>query len=160
MTIQPFAHFPSTMAFIDVAIKVIAVAWIALAILVLGLLAASVRAAVYTLQDADDVVFTTLAGLDERESAYAYRFFKERSHSVAIAYILAVVLGPLGAYAYLGQYGKAAIALVTLNGFGAWWIESWFSVPQVVVIAKRKLAEQTRSHLAYERAQPTLAVVA
>jgi hypothetical protein len=129
--------FTETLAFIDVARSVILVAWVALAILILALLAAAVERFVVASARADDILFEALLPLDEPTARRFYPLFKRRSKNVGIAWLLSVVTGPLGAYLYLGDYGRAALALVTLNGLGAWWIASWFIIPQAVLIALR-----------------------
>jgi hypothetical protein len=42
---------------------------------------------------------------------------------------------------------------VTLNGFGAWWIESWFSVPALVMIENRANARWALDQLPYAMEQ-------
>ncbi len=126
---------------------VIAVAWIALAILIAALLAAAIRFAVFAVGDANDILFASFAELPADRARYTYAFVRERSRNVAIAFALSVIAGPFGAYLYLGEYGKAILALVTLNGLGAWWIESWFSIPQVVLMRNCRLVLDARASL-------------
>jgi len=129
--------FTELFAFIDVARSVIIVAWVTLVILILALLAAAVERFIVASSRADDILFEAVLGLEEPAARKFYPAFKHRAKNVGVAWILSVVTGPLGAYLYLGDYGRAAIALVTLNGLGAWWIASWFIIPQAVLIRLR-----------------------
>jgi len=129
--------FTELFAFIDVARSVIIVAWVSLVILILALLAAAVERFIVASSRADDILFEAVLELDEPAARKFYPVFKHRAKNVGVAWILSVVTGPLGAYLYLGDYGRAAIALVTLNGLGAWWIASWFIIPQAVLIRLR-----------------------
>lgn len=141
--------FTETLAFIDVARSVILVAWVALAILIAALFAAAVERFVVAASRADDIIFEAVLGLDEPTARRFYPLFKRRAKNVGVAWILSVVTGPLGAYLYLGDYGRAALALVTLNGLGAWWIASWFIIPQAVLIRLRADATATIADLDY-----------
>jgi hypothetical protein len=141
--------FTDYLAFIDVARSVIVVAWSALAILILALLAAAVERFAVASSRADDILFEALLPLDEAAARKFYPLFKRRAKNVGIAWILSVVTGPLGAYLYLGDYGRAALALVTLNGLGAWWIASWFIIPQAVLIALRADVESSIADLKF-----------
>jgi hypothetical protein len=141
--------FTETLAFIDVARSVILVAWIALAILILALLAAAVERFIVASSRADDILFEALLPLDEATAQRFYPLFKRRAKNVGVAWVLSVVTGPLGAYLYLGDYGRAALALVTLNGLGAWWIASWFIIPQAVLISLRADVKACTGDLAF-----------
>jgi len=141
------------LGFVDVALKVISVAWIALAILILALLASALERFLVAAERADDIMFEALAGLERDAALRLYHAFKTRSKNIGVAWLLSVVLGPCGAYAYLGNWGRAALALVTLNGFGAWWIESWFSIPQLVLIQKREIAARSIADLPFMMSQ-------
>ena len=140
-------HF---LAFNDTAVRVITVAWWALGILVLALLAAAVNRALVAVSRADDIVFEATVGLDAERARRFYALYQQRGpKNVALAWILSVVLGPIGAYAYLQQWRWFTIALLTLNGFGGWWVESWFSIPQLVLIENRRIARFTLEQLPY-----------
>lgn len=141
------------LGFVDVALKVISVAWVALAILILALLASALERFLVAAERADDIMFEALAGLEQTTARRLYQLFKTRSKNIGVAWLLSVVLGPFGAYAYLGNWGRAALALVTLNGFGAWWIESWFSIPQLVLMQKREIAASSIADLPFVMAQ-------
>ncbi len=141
--------FTDYLAFIDVARSVILVAWVTLAILILALLAAAVERFIVASSRADDILAEALLSVDEPTARKFYPIFKRRAKNVGVAWILSVITGPLGAYLYLGDYGRAAIALVTLNGLGAWWIASWFIIPQAVLIDLRADAKNSLAELAF-----------
>jgi hypothetical protein len=141
-------HLPMFLAFDDVALRVIGVAWWALGILIAALFLAAMNHFFFMVGRADDVIFEAVLGLDRHAAIKFYELYRERKpKNVAIAWFLTVILGPIGAFFYLGQWGKFAAAIVTLNGFGAWWIESWFSVPQAVLIENRRLAASVLEQL-------------
>jgi hypothetical protein len=129
---------PHTLAFIDVAVQVITVAVVALVILVLGLVASAVRLAIFAIDDAEDMLAEAFVGLDPMNARNMLLYVRSRSRNPAVAFALAVFTGPFGANLYLGEYQTAVLALVTLNGLGAWWIESMFSIPQIVLIERRR----------------------
>ena len=80
-----------------------------------------------------------------------------RPRDPAIAWFLAVGLGPFGVNFYRGKWYASAAALLTLNGLGAWWMESWFTAPQFVLIENRALIAQSLSILQQEAARSALA---
>src|ERR1700694_269927 len=88
-------YFPVlyTLAFIDVALRVITVAWVALGILVAALLAAAIERFLVASERADDIVFETLAGLDRPTAMRAYVLFKTRTKNIGVAFLLSIVLG-------------------------------------------------------------------
>jgi hypothetical protein len=137
------------LAFDAVAHSVIIVAWVTLALLILALLAAAVERFIVASSRADDILFEALLPLDEDAARRFYPLFKRRAKNVGVAWVLSVVTGPLGAYLYLGDYGRAALALVTLNGLGAWWIASWFIIPQAVLIALRAEVKNSIADLTF-----------
>ena len=132
---------PILLAFSDVGWRVVEVAWIALAILLLALFAGAVERLFVAVGRADEIVFEATLGLDRRSAMMFFALYRSRRpKNVAVAWILSVVLGPVGAFGYLEQWGKFAAALFTLNGLGAWWIESLYSVPQLVLMLNRRNA--------------------
>jgi len=141
------------LAFDSVGWSVIHVAWATLAILILALLAASISYFSRTIARADDIVFEATLGLD-RESALLFHGLYRGRHpkNIAIAWVAAVLAGPIGAFGYLRDWPKFTLALLTLNGLGAWWIESWFSTPQLVLIENKRAAIWALEELRYARA--------
>jgi hypothetical protein len=127
---------------------------VALVLLILALLAAAVERFIVASARADDILFEALVPLDEPTARRFYPLFKRRAKNVGVAWILSVVTGPLGAYLYLGDYGRAALALVTLNGLGAWWIASWFIIPQAVLIDLRADVKNCIADLNFGAFQP------
>lgn len=126
-------------AFNDVGLEVFAVAWITLAILIAALLSAAVNHFFRSVGHFD--VDLREATMDLSPPARR-RFFElyESQHpkNPAVAWFLAVGLGPAGANLYRGEWAAFFAAVVSLNGLGAWWLESWFTTPHLVVIKNRK----------------------
>jgi hypothetical protein len=131
------------LAFDAVGIDVIRTASITLAVLVVALLLASARYAFPHIARSDDIVFEAALGLDRISALTFYELYRERRpKNVAAAWFFAVLFGPIGAFAYLRAWPKFTAALLTLNGLGAWWLESWFSVPQLVTIENARIARE------------------
>jgi len=138
------------LAFDDVGWQVIHVAWITLAILLLALFISAAERVFVAMGRADEIVFEATLGLDRTSALKFYSLYRSRRpKNVAMAWILSVVLGPIGAFGYLEQWGKFTAALFTLNGLGAWWIESLYSVPQLVLMNNRQSAEWALEQLPY-----------
>lgn len=58
--------------------------------------------------------------------------------SVAVAYLLWLPLGLLGAHRYyLGKTGTAVAQTLTLGGLGFWWLLDFFLIPQMTDQANR-----------------------
>jgi hypothetical protein len=140
--------------FNDVGLHVWAVAAVTLVLLILALLAASA----YVLfrkapRFQDDVNEATM----DLSPAMRRRFFEVynlgRPRDPAIAWFLAVVLGPIGVNFYRGKGRAFAAALISLNGLGAWWLESWFTAPQFVLIENRTLIKRSLSLVRQEAAR-------
>jgi hypothetical protein len=131
---------PDVLALSGVGATVFQLAAALLAVLILALLAASARYFAETVRRADAIVVDAMLGLDRAGMIAFYDIYcGMRPANVAIAWFLAVLFGPLGAFIYLRD-GRFVIALVTLNGLGFWSIESWFSVPQLVMLQNRQKA--------------------
>lgn len=138
------------LAFDDVGWRIIEVSWGALAILLLALFAGAVDRFFVAAADADEIVFEATLDLDRSSAIKFYSLYRSRRpKNVAVAWILTVVLGPLGAFGYMEQWGKFAAALFTLNGLGAWWIESLYSVPQLVLMDNRRSAKWALEQLPF-----------
>ena len=45
----------------------------------------------------------------------------------------------MGANLYRAEWGALFAAVVSLNGLGAWWLESWFTAPHLVLARNRAL---------------------
>ncbi len=125
-------------------LEVWAVAAITLVLLLLALVAAS--ASVFFRSVAhfeDDVREATmeLSPADRRRFYDIYASLKPRDP--AVAWFLAVGLGPAGVNFYRGKALACVAAIVSLNGLAAWWLESIFTAPQFVLIENRKLIAST-----------------
>jgi hypothetical protein len=70
--------------------------------------------------------------------------------SAAVAWFLAVALGPVGVNLYRGKAAACIAAIVSLNGLGAWWIESWFTAPQFVLIENRRFIAWALQTMEYQ----------
>jgi hypothetical protein len=135
-------------AFDDVGNLVFTVARITLAVLILGLLASSASVVASVVRRSDDIVYESMLGLDRDSGSKFYALYQSRRpKSVAFAWLCSVVAGPIGAFGYLRNWRMFAAAVLTLNGLGAWWIESWFSIPQLVIIENRANARWASEQL-------------
>jgi hypothetical protein len=136
---------PEVLAFNSVGDTVFRLAGWVLAVLILALLAASVRYFAEAIPRADAIVVEAMLGLDRESAVVFYEIYRGmRPANVAVAWFLAVLFGPLGAFLYLRDWQKAALALISLNGIGLWSMESWFSVPPLVIIQNREKAAAAR----------------
>ncbi len=147
MTFRPFG-------FTDVGLEVWAVAAVTLVLLILALVAASAYVLFRSVPHfQDDVRAATM----DLTPAMRRRFFEvydaEKPLDPAVAWFLAVGLGPFGVNFYRGKYFTSAAALITLNGLGAWWFESLFTAPQFVLIENRALIKQSLSLVMQEAAR-------
>lgn len=128
------------LAFSGVGLTVFQVASTLLAVLLLGLLAASARYFGEAVVRADAIVVEAMLGLDRAGMLAFYDIYRGmRPANVAVAWFLSVIFGPFGSLLYLRD-GRFVVALITLNGLGLWSIESWFSVPQLVILQNRQKA--------------------
>jgi hypothetical protein len=133
------------LAFNSVGITVFRVAGTLLAVLIFALLAASARYFAEAIPRADAIVLEAMLGLDRDGMLAFYDIYRGmRPANVAVAWFLAVLFGPLGAFFYLRDGRKFVLALITLNGLGAWSLESWFSVPRLVILQNRQKAAWAR----------------
>ena len=128
------------LAFAGIGLQIFVVAWVTLAVLVLALLAAATNHFFRNVaRFGDDLREATM----DLEPAIRRRFFARYAElhpkDPAVAWFLAVVLGPAGANLYRGKWGACAAAILSLNGLGAWWIESWYTTPHLVNIENRTL---------------------
>jgi len=128
------------LGFADVGLAVFAVAWLTLAILVLALLAAAANHFFRSVARFDDELREATMELGPAQRRRFFAIYDSlHPKSPAAAWFLAVGLGPVGANLYRAKWPAFFGALVTFNGFGAWWIESWFSTPHLVLIENRAL---------------------
>ncbi len=136
---------PQVLALSSVGLAVFRLAAGVLALLILALLAASVRYFAEALGRADAIVVEAMLGLDRDSAVVFYDLYRGmRPANVAVAWFLAVLFGPLGAFLYLRDWRKAALALISFNGLGVWSMESWFSVPPLVIAQNREKAAAAR----------------
>ncbi|GAC1545413.1 MAG: hypothetical protein NVS3B16_14780 [Vulcanimicrobiaceae bacterium] len=148
---------PVVLGFVGVGLEVFVVAWVTLAILVFALLAAAARHFFRSVGRFDDDVREATMDLDPIvRRRFSKRYAALRPKNAAVAWFLAVAFGPAGANLYREKWGACFAALVTLNGLGAWWLESWYTTPHLVVMENRKLIawalQLAREELAHEEA--------
>jgi len=138
------------LAFDEVGWRIIQVAWTTLVILLVALFVGAAERFFAAVGRSDEIVFQATLGLDRASAMTFYSLYRSRRpKNVAVAWILSVILGPIGAFGYMEQWGKFAAALFTLNGLGAWWIESLYSVPQLVLIENRRSAQWALEQLPF-----------
>ena len=129
-------------AFAGVAAEIFAVAWITFGVLVAALLAAAAGHFFRICEHFDDDVRELTMDLSPAERRRFFAFYAaNRPKNPAVAWFLAVLLGPIGANLYRGERAALFGAVVSLNGLGAWWLESWFSTPHLVTMKNRALAD-------------------
>jgi hypothetical protein len=130
--------------FNEVGSEVWGLAAVALAILILALLAASAYVFLRSVPHfQDDVREATMALSPQMRRRFYEVYDALKPRDPAVAWFLAVGFGPIGVNWYRGNGPAFAAAIVSLNGLGAWWLESWFSAPQFVLIENRALIEQS-----------------
>jgi len=116
------------------------VAWATFAVLVVGLLAAAAGAFFSSIVRFDDELREATMDLSPSARRRFYALYDgRRPKSPAVAWCLAVAFGPAGANLYLEQWAACAVAVISLNGLGVWWFESWFSTPRLVIIKNRRI---------------------
>jgi hypothetical protein len=134
--------------FSDVGLEVWGVAAGLLVLLILALLAASVSVFIRNVPHFQDDVREATMALSPAMRRRFYEIYDARKpRDPAIAWFLAIGFGPIGVNWYRGEGRAFVAALVSLNGLGAWWLESWFTAPQFVLIENRALIEQSLSLL-------------
>lgn len=126
------------LGFAGVGLAVFVVAWVTLAILILALVAASAYSFFRTAPHFGDDLREATMDLDPHTRRLFYeRYAALKPKDPAIAWFLAVGLGPIGANLYRQRWGPFFGALVSLNGLGAWWLESIYTTPHLVLIENR-----------------------
>ncbi len=147
MTFRPFG-------FSDVGLEVWGVAAVTLVLLLLALVAASAYVFFRSLAHfQDDVREATMDLSPEMRRRFYAAYDAEKPRDPAVAWFLAVGLGPIGVNFYRGKGLAFFAALVSLNGLGAWWMESLFTAPQFVLIENRALIKQSLSFIQQEAAR-------
>ncbi len=71
--------------------------------------------------------------------------------NVVVAWLLTAILSPTISYVYQGKWSLAVISLLTLEGFGLWWIISLFTMPSEVMNHNKKLADLAYADLRLAR---------
>ena len=147
-------------AFEGVGFEIFVVAWVTLAILIAALLAAAANSFFRNVGRFDDVLREATMDLAPAERRRFFELYESRRpKNPAVAWFLAVAFGPAGANLYRGKWPAFFAAVVSLNGLGAWWLESWFTSPHLVALENRKLIEWTQFVLRSERSEADVAVL-
>lgn len=150
----------SLIAFFGVGLDVLGVAIVALIVLVLALLAASANVFFRGVARFDDDALRATMDLSPAQRRRFYEIYASWTpKSPAVAWFLALALGPAGVNLYRGRPFPCIAAILSLNGLGAWWLESWFTSPQLVLIENRALVARTLSTLDAESRPNVLALV-
>jgi hypothetical protein len=96
---------------------------------------------------------------DANDAALLMSLYQQKGgKNVVLAWLLTVFLSPTIAYLYIGETTKALIAFVTLQGFGVWWVISWFSMPMEVLAKNKKAADDALTQLRLMRPQLNVSV--
>jgi hypothetical protein len=139
------------LAFTDVGIRVFSFAAAALVVLVLALLAAAANVFFRNVEHYDDELREVTMDLSPQDRRRFFELYASRGpKSAAVAWFLAVGLGPIGVNLYRGKPLPFVAAILSLNGLGAWWIESWFTAPQFVLIENRRLVAWALQTMEYQ----------
>jgi hypothetical protein len=146
------------LAFSDVGIQVFTFAAVALVVLVLALFAAAANVFFRNVEHFDDDVREATMDLSPQDRRRFFELYTSRGpKSAAVAWFLAVVLGPVGVNLYRGKPLPCIAAILSLNGLGAWWIESWFTAPQFVLIENRRFIAWALQTMEYQELLATRA---
>ncbi len=142
-------------AFVGVGLTVFTLAWVTLGILIAALFAAAASSFFRSVDDFDNQVREATMALVPAQRRRFYELYATlRPKNPAVAWFLAVGLGPAGSNLYREKWPAFLGAVLTLNGLGAWWIESWFTTPYLVLVENRASIAHTLEFLAYERTSP------
>ena len=78
-----------------------------------------------------------------------------RPRNVLAAWVLTTALSPTVSYVYQREWPKAVIALLTLQGFGVWWLVSVFTMPTEVMRHNKRLIDDAFTELQLARPSGT-----
>ena len=96
---------------------------------------------------------------DPNDAALLMSLYQQKgAKNVVLAWLLTVFFSPTIAYLYIGETTKALIAFVTVQGFGMWWVISWFSMPLEVLARNKKAADDALTQLRLMRPQLNVSV--
>lgn len=96
---------------------------------------------------------------DPNDAALLMSLYQQKgAKNVVLAWLLTVFFSPTIAYLYIGETTKALIAFVTVQGFGVWWVISWFSMPLEVLARNKKAADDALTQLRLMRPQLNVSV--
>ena len=91
---------------------------------------------------------------DPNDAALLLSLYQQKgAKNVVLAWLLTAFFTPTIAYLYIGEMTKALLAFVTLQGFGVWWVVSWFSMPVEVLARNKKAADDALTQLRLMRPQ-------
>jgi len=106
-----------------------------------------------TAKHADDYVKMLQAQIGNIDDRVLFMQMYQVKHpkNVIVAWLLTTFLSPTIAYAYRNKWGLAALAFVTLQGFGIWWLVSIFTTPFEVMNQNKQFAEAAFTELKLAR---------
>lgn len=85
-------------------------------------------------------------------------YLTKHPKSVVGAWILTSIFGPTISYRYQGEWVKALLTVITVEGLMIWWVISIFSMPIEVMRHNKRLADEAMVEL--RLARPGVVVVA
>ncbi len=78
-------------------------------------------------------------------------YVNKHPKNVLAAWLLTSIFSPTISYLYQGEFPKALVAFITLEGLGIWWLVSIFSMPAEVMRHNKRLADQAMADLRLAR---------
>jgi len=130
-------------------------------VLSLGLLVLLLVAVVWFFRGpakASDEYVAMLAQQFPEQDAILFRqmYLQKGGKSTVVAWLLTVFLSPTISYLYQGAWVKSILAFITLQGFGLWWVVSWFTMPLETMAQNKRAADDAMIQLRLMR--PNLGV--
>lgn len=121
-------------------------------IVMIGLIALLVGAVIWFFRGpakASDEYVAMLSQQFPEQDALLFRqmYLQKGGKSTVTAWLLTVVLSPTVSYLYQGAWVKAILSFVTLQGFGLWWVISWFTMPLETMAQNKKAADDAMIQL-------------
>lgn len=121
-------------------------------IIFLGLLALLIAAFVWFFKGpakASDQYVAMLSQQFPEQDALLFRqmYLQKGGKSTVAAWLLTVFLSPTVSYLYQGAWVKSILAFITLQGFGVWWVISWFTMPLETMAQNKKAADDAMIQL-------------
>lgn len=102
---------------------------------------------------ADRYVNELAASVTRRDDALLFRqlYRNKQPRNVVVAWVLTSFLSPTISYVYTRQWVRCLLSVLTLEGFGIWWLISIFSMPFEVMNINKRLADAAYADLRLAR---------